>query len=164
MCNEAYRLLAFYNSNESSVSTHICKLPSRYNLAYSSGSSTASEVNAQSDPGVVFKFFSAFQQSIANICINVNAVSLWIVFCKYCSHRILSPYRSINYLLQKSEAFQSVHHVSFILCYTVLYNFFGLRCRFGRHRAEVHRTSCALVFSLIRVRKHWWDDITQGKQ
>ena len=58
----------------------------------------------------------------------------------------LSPYRSINYLLQKSEAFQSVHHVTFILCYTILYNFF------------------ALVFSLIRVRKHWWDDITQGKQ
>ena len=55
-------------------------------------------------------------------------------------------------------------HVTFILCYTVLYNFFGLRCRFGRHRAEVHRTSCALVFSLIRVRKHWRDDITQGKQ
>ena len=47
MCNEAYRLLAFYNSNESSASTHICKLPSRYNLAYSSGSSTASEVNAK---------------------------------------------------------------------------------------------------------------------
>ena len=62
------------------------------------------------------------------------------------------------------EAFQLVHHVSFILCYTILYNFFGLRFRFGRHRAEVHRTSCALVFSLIRVRKHWWDDITQGKQ
>ena len=37
-------------------------------------------------------------------------------------------------------------NVSFILCYTILYNFF------------------ALVFSLIRVRKHWWDDITQGKQ
>ena len=63
VCNEAYRLLGFYNSNESSASTHICKLPSRYNLAYSSGSSTASEVNAQSDPGVVFKFFSASQQS-----------------------------------------------------------------------------------------------------
>ena len=78
--------------------------------------------------------------------ININAVSSGIIFCKYCSHRILSPYRSINYLLQKSEAFQSVHHVTFILCYTVLYNFFGL------------------VFSLIRVRKHWWDDITQGKQ
>ncbi len=46
----------------------------------------------------------------------------------------------------KSEAFQSVHYVTFILCYTVLYNCF------------------ALVFSLIKVRKHWWDDITQGKQ
>ena len=22
----------------------------------------------------------------------------------------------------------------------------------------------SLVFALIRVRKHWWDDITQGKQ
>jgi len=129
-CNEAYRLLAFYNSNESSVSTHICKLPSRYNLAYSSGSSTASEVNAQSDSGVVFKSFSASQQSI------------------------LSPYCSINYLRQKLEAFQSVHHVTFILCYTVLYVFLGLRCCFGRHRAEVHRTSCALVFALIRVHKH----------
>ena len=43
------------------------------------------------------------------------------------------------------EAFQSVHHVTFILCYTVLYNFL------------------ALVFALIRVRKLAWDNITQGK-
>ena len=49
-------------------------------------------------------------------------------------------------VIKKSEAFQSVHNVTFILCYTVLYNFL------------------ALVFALIRVRKHWWDDITQGKQ
>ena len=28
-----------YNSSESSASTHICKFPSRYSLAYSSGSS-----------------------------------------------------------------------------------------------------------------------------
>ena len=40
------------------------------------------------------------------------------------------------------KVFQSVHHVTFILCYTVLYNFLGL------------------VFALIRVRKRWWDDIT----
>ena len=52
--------------------------------------------------------------------IKAYAVALWIVFCKYRSHRIKSPYRSINHLLQKSEAFQSVHHVTFILCYTVL--------------------------------------------
>ena len=29
---------------------------------------------------------------------------------------------------------------------------------------DIHRMSCTLVFALIRVRKHWWDDITQGKQ
>ena len=38
--------------------------------------------------------------------------------------------------VKKSEAFQSVHHVSFILCYIVLYNFLSL------------------IFALIRVRKH----------
>ena len=55
---------------------------------------------------------------------------------QYRSHRILSPYHSINHQIQKSEAFQSVHHVTFILCYTVLYDFL------------------ALVFALIRIRKH----------
>ena len=89
---------------------------------------------------------TANAEHITSRSININAVSVWIVFCKYCSHRIESPYHSISHLLQKSEAFQSVHHVTFILCYTVLYNFL------------------ALVFALIRVRKHWWDDITQGKQ
>jgi len=44
------------------------------------------------------------------------------------------------------------------MLYCVIW-FVGLRCRFGRHRADVHRTSCALAFSLTRVRKHWWDDI-----
>ena len=59
-----YPLFLFYNSSESSESIHICKLPSRYNLAYSKGSSTANEVSAHSDPYVVFRFFSAFQQSM----------------------------------------------------------------------------------------------------
>ena len=31
----------YYKSNESSASIHICIVPSRYNLAYSSGSSMA---------------------------------------------------------------------------------------------------------------------------
>ena len=52
-----YPLFLFYNSSESSESIHICKLPSRYNLAYSKGSSTANEVSAHSDPYVVFKSF-----------------------------------------------------------------------------------------------------------
>lgn len=35
-----------------------------------------------------------------------------------------------HYTLEKiAEAFQSVHHVIFVLCYTVLYDFFGLRYR-----------------------------------
>ena len=58
-----YPLFLFYNSSESSESIHICKLPSRYNLAYSKGSSTANEVSAHSDPYVVFRFFSALQRT-----------------------------------------------------------------------------------------------------
>ena len=42
----------YHNVKESSVSNHICKFPSRYSLAYSSGSSMASVFNAQSDPGL----------------------------------------------------------------------------------------------------------------
>ncbi|RGT41548.1 hypothetical protein DWX30_05920 [Dorea formicigenerans] len=88
-------------------------------------------------------------------------------------------------MLQKSEAFQSVHHVIFILCYNVL-SVFGSplplfvplrsvqgRCpsdilwsslRYGRCKADIHWMSCTLVFSVIRVRKLIWEDITQGKQ
>ena len=67
-----------------------------------------------------FGFPTVNAEHITSRSININAVSVWIVFCKYCSHRIESPYHSISHLLQKSEAFQSVHHVTFILCYTVL--------------------------------------------
>ena len=83
------------------------------------------------------------------------------IFAEYNPKRnSIDVYTSVGYMLRidcweveknlkttpGSEAFQSVHNVTFILCYTVLYNFL------------------ALVFALIRVRKHWWDDITQGKQ
>ena len=53
---------------------------------------------------------SDFKEYCAVDCI------LQILFSSY----LISPYHSINYQLQKSEAFQSVHHVTFILCYTVL--------------------------------------------
>ena len=43
-----------------------------------------------------------------------------ILQISFSSYRLSSPYLSINHSLQKSEAFQSVHHVTFILCYTVL--------------------------------------------
>ena len=57
----------------------------------------ASAFNAQSDPDVVFKSFFSFPtvnaEHIANRGVNINTVALGIVFCKYCSHRIKSPYR-----------------------------------------------------------------------
>ena len=87
-----------------------------------------------------FLFPTVNAEHIASTGIYINAVSVWIVFCKYRSHRIKSPYRSINHLLQKSEAFQSVHHVTFILCYTVLYNFLGLR--FATVGAKRTSTGC----------------------
>ena len=36
-------------------------------------------------------------EHISRTGININAGALWIVFCKYCSHRIPSPYYSINH-------------------------------------------------------------------
>ena len=74
--------------------------------------------------------------------VDVYAVPVHIVFCVNNIH-IVSPSNQLI-KLKKSEAFPSVHHVSFILCYTVLYDF------------------VALAFSLTRVCKHWWEDITQG--
>ena len=55
-----------------------------------------------------------------NIMFRSSEDGTYSAYCKYRSHRIVSPYRSINHQLQKSEAFQSVHHVTFILCYNVL--------------------------------------------
>ena len=43
--------------------------------------------------------------------------------CVACRQHLYKHQSSVT----KSEAFQLVHHVTFILCYTVLYNFFGLR-------------------------------------
>ena len=48
---------------------------------------------------------------------NINAVSVWIVFCKYRSHRIKSPYRSINHLLKnRSISISSPCRFNFVLC------------------------------------------------
>ena len=84
------------------------------------GQSDEENVYQELDEYVVTKELLKHAEHITSRSININAVSVWIVFCKYCSHRIESPYHSISHLLQKSEAFQSVHHVTFILCYTVL--------------------------------------------
>ena len=47
---------------------------------------------------VVFAVVAALEHT----AVNVNAVSLWIVFCKYCSHRIVTHYdrqqQRVNYI------------------------------------------------------------------
>ena len=55
--HNSFLMLDYQIFKESSASTHICKFPSRYNLAYSRGSSMASAFNAQSDPDVVLSPF-----------------------------------------------------------------------------------------------------------
>ena len=50
--------------------------------------------------------------------VDVYAVLVHIVFCVNNIH-IVSPSNQLI-TLKKSEAFQSVHNVTFILCYTVL--------------------------------------------
>ena len=138
------------SEDESSASTHICIVPSRYNLAYSSGSSMASAFNAQSDPGVVFKSFrppnsqcEAYNQHLYKYqcCFVVDCI-LQILFSSY---RI-----SLSFNQSFATKIRSISISSPCHFYFVLYCFIDF--------------SFALVFALIRVRKHWWDDITQGKQ
>ena len=47
--------------------------------------------------------------------------------------QVKSMHSLINYLRQKLEAFQSVHHVTFILCYTVLYVHSGYKRLIRNH-------------------------------
>ena len=126
----------------SSASTHICIVPSRYNFAYSSGSSMASAFNEQTDPGVVYKSFSASQQSIRSIPALVYT-SMLLRCGLYSANIVLIVtylFLSLNQLFVtkiRSISISSPCHI-----YFVLYNFL------------------ALVFTLIRVRKFIWEDIT----
>ena len=127
----------------SSASTHICIVPSRYNFAYSSGSSMASAFNEQTDPGVVYKSFSASQQSIRSIWPALVYTSMLLRCGLYSANIVLIVtylFLSLNQLFVtkiRSISISSPCHI-----YFVLYNFL------------------ALVFTLIRVRKFIWEDIT----
>ena len=65
-----------------------------------------------------FGFPTVNAEHITSRSININAVSMWIVFCKYCSHRIESPYHSI-----RSISISSPCHF-----YFVLYCFIDFSC------------------------------------
>ena len=161
-----------YSSKESSVSTHICKFPSRYNLAYSSGSATASEVNAQSDPGVVFKFFLLPNNQCGayslhwykhQCCSFVDCI-LQILFSSY----LISLSFNQSFVTKiRSISISSPCHFYFVLYCFILFSWPSLPLRSAQSRCPLDilwSLLCTLVFALIRVRKHWWDDITQGKQ
>lgn len=82
---ENYRI-----SKESSASTHICRLPSRANRAYSSGLSIANASNAHCEQGVVRNPSSATLQSIrrrypSNLVTSM-LLGVHIVFCIYKFH------------------------------------------------------------------------------
>jgi len=62
------------------------------------------------------------QCDIAGTGININTVALWIVFCKYCSHRILSPYRSIISFKNQKHFNQST--MSLLFCVILFYIIF----------------------------------------
>ena len=113
-----------YNSKESSASTHICILPSRYNSAYSSGSSIASVFNAQSDPGVVFKLFSAsYSQCGAynrhwykhQCCFCVDRI-LQILFSSY----LISIFLIISYRVKYRKHFNQFTMLLLLLLYVIL--------------------------------------------
>ena len=104
----------------------------------------SSVFNAQSDPGVVLKFFSASQQSMRSISISSPCHFYFVLYCFIDFSWSPLPLRSAQSRCPPDILWSSL--------------------RYGRCKADIHWMSCTLVFSLIRVRKHWWDDITQGKQ
>ena len=137
-------------------------------FAYSRGSSMASAFNAQSDPGVVFQVLFSFPtvnaEHIANRGVNINTVALGD-----CILQILFSSYQISLSLNQSfvAKIRSISISSPCHFYFVLYCFIGFSwspLRYGRCKADIHWMFCTLVFALIRVRKHWWDNITQGKQ
>ena len=78
------------------------------------------------------------------------------------SYRISLSFNQSFVINIRSISISSPCHFYFVLYCFIDFSWSPLR--YGRCKADIHWMSCTLVFSLIRVRKHWWDDITQGKQ
>ena len=127
----------------------------------------ASAFNAQSDPGVVFKSFSSFP--------TVNAEHIANRWYKHQCCFVRGLYSAnivliVSYLLivQSIICYKNQKHfnqftMSLLFCVILFYIIFLVSAA-ASVGTEQSTGLCALVFSLIRVRKHWWDDITQGKQ
>ena len=77
------------------------------------------------------------------------------------SYRISLSFNQSFVINIRSISISSPSHFYFVLYCFIDFSWSPLR--YGRCKADIHWMSCTLVFALIRVRKHWWDDITQGK-
>ena len=109
-------------------SAHICIVPSRYNFAYSSGLSIASAFNAQSDPGVVFKFFS-----VSHSQCGAYSQHWYIHQCCFCVDCILQiSFSSYQISLSLNQSFvtkfRSISISSPCHFYFVLYCFIDFSC------------------------------------
>ena len=60
---------------------------------------------------------------IASRGVNIITVSVWIVFCKYCSHRILSPYRQ-SIISYKNQKHFNQFTMSLLFCVILFYIIF----------------------------------------
>ena len=118
-------------------------------LHSSSGSSRARTFNAQSDSGVVFRFFSASQQSMRSIQPAEVQTSM-LFLCGLCSANIVLIIQNLliiqSVICHKNQKHFNQFTLSLLFCVILFYKIFSL------------------VFALIRVRKHSWDNIIQGKQ
>ena len=69
------------------------------------------------------KAVTANAEHIANRGVNINTVALGIVFCKYCSHRILSPYRQ-SIISYKNQKHFNQFTMSLLFCVILFYIIF----------------------------------------
>ena len=59
---------------------------------------------------------------IARRGVNINTISMWIIFCKYCSHCIISPYPSI--VSYKNQKHFNQFIMSLLFCVILFYRIF----------------------------------------
>ena len=72
------------------------------------------------------------------------------------SYRISLSFNQSFVINIRSISISSPSHFYFVLYCFIDFSWSPLR--YGRCKADIHWMSCTLVFALIRVRKHWWDD------
>ena len=108
---------------------------------------------------ILLSFPTVNTEHIASIGIYINAVALWIVFCKYCSHRNLSLLiveAIIHYKNQKHfNQFTMSHLFCVIICYIIFLVSASLRSVQSGHPLDVlHPCICPYQSSQIHMGRY----------